>query len=132
MAAGSRLRGWAERLRRDLIVLHLALRDRRVPWYVKLLAGAAIAYALSPIDLIPDAIPVLGLADDLILVPLALWLAVRLLPPGLLEEYRRAAAAKATLPVSRTAGLVIVMLWLLLGLALAWWLYRLVTEATPI
>ena len=124
MAFGGKLHGWARRLRRDLVALHLALTDRRVPWYAKLLAGVAIAYALSPIDLIPDAIPVLGLLDDLLLVPLALWLAIRLLPPGLIEEYRQKASADTRLPVSRRAVAVIVGIWILLALALATWLYR--------
>lgn len=125
MAVRDALQGWAQRLRRDLLALHLALGDPRVPWYAKLLAGAAIAYALSPIDLIPDAIPVLGLLDDLILVPLALWLALRMLPPGLIEKYRQAAPTTGALPVSRNAAVIIVTLWIVLALALAWWIYDL-------
>ena len=72
--------------------LWIAARDRRTPWYAKLLAGAVVAYALSPIDLIPDFVPVLGYLDDLILLPLGILLAVRLVPKPLMQEYRSAAA----------------------------------------
>ena len=82
---------WRARVRvllGDIHVLYLASRDPRVPWYAKAVAGLTVAYALSPIDLIPDFIPVLGHLDDLVLVPLGLALAIRLIPPGLLAEHR--------------------------------------------
>jgi uncharacterized membrane protein YkvA (DUF1232 family) len=104
------------------VALWLAARDPRVPWPVKLLAAAVAAYALSPIDFIPDFIPVLGLLDDLILVPLGILAVARLLPPPLLAELRVAAERRAR-PAS-TAGLVIVLLlWLgaTLLLARAFW-----------
>src|SRR6478672_4265846 len=82
------LKIWARALRRDVHALYLAARDPRVPWYAKALAIAVAAYATSPIDLIPDFIPVLGYLDDLIIVPLGLALAIRLVPPHVLEECR--------------------------------------------
>jgi uncharacterized membrane protein YkvA (DUF1232 family) len=82
------------------------------------------AYALSPIDLIPDFLPVLGYLDDLLLVPLGLWLAIRLIPAGVLAEHRAAAGAAAERPVSRGAAAAIVGVWILSGLALAYWAWR--------
>jgi uncharacterized membrane protein YkvA (DUF1232 family) len=86
-----------------------------VPWYAKLLAGLVVAYALSPIDLIPDFIPVLGLLDDLVIVPFGLWLVFRLIPDGLIEEYRPEAARLADAPRSRTAAIIIVAIWVALA-----------------
>jgi uncharacterized membrane protein YkvA (DUF1232 family) len=106
----SRLRAWATRLRTDVLALYLAARDPRVPVAPKLLAAAVAAYALSPIDLIPDFIPVLGALDDLIIVPLGIALAVRLIPPEILHECRLRAAS---LPArhSRAAAVAIVAVW---------------------
>ena len=104
-----------------MLTLYLAARDRRVPWYAKLVAGCVVAYALSPIDLIPDFIPVLGYLDDLILLPLGIALAVRLIPPDLLEEHRREASLLATRPTSRVGAIVIIVFWLvMLLIGLAW------------
>src|SRR6478736_4911987 len=83
-----RLRQWARALKRDVHAVYLAARDPRTPWYVKALALAVAAYALSPIDLIPDFIPVLGYVDDLLIVPLGLMLVIRLLPPEVLAASR--------------------------------------------
>jgi len=119
-----RLKGWARALKRDVVALWLAARDRRTPLAAKLVAGAVAAYALSPIDLIPDFIPVLGYLDDLLLVPAGIWLAVQLIPPELLAEFRAAAEARDR-PRSSAAAIVIVALWLALGGFLAWlWLVR--------
>ena len=82
----SRLKIWARRLSRDGHAIYLASRDPRVPWYAKFLAIAVAGYALSPIDLIPDFIPVLGYLDDLIIVPLGIWLVVSLMPEGIMVE----------------------------------------------
>ena len=102
------LAGWKARaraLKRDTYALYLACRDPRVPWYAKALAAAVVAYALSPIDLIPDFIPVLGYLDDLLLVPLGLALALRLIPAPVMAECRREAAARlAAGSGRRTAG----------------------------
>ena len=113
------LRVQAQRLKRELIALYGASRDARTPWYAKLVAGLVLAYALSPIDLIPDFIPVLGYLDDLILVPAGVWLALRLVPPDVLAEHR--AREGVRLPHNRLAAFVIVLLWLLiLVLAVRW------------
>ncbi len=106
-----RLRGWARTIKRDVHALYLSARDPRVPWYAKAVAIAVAAYALSPIDLIPDFIPVLGYLDDLVLVPLGILLAVRLIPAHVLAEHR-AAADETPLQASRTAAMVIIALWI--------------------
>ena len=116
-------RTWARRVRRDVRALWIAARDPRTPWYAKLLAGAVVAYALSPIDLIPDVVPVLGYLDDLVLLPLGILLAVRLIPGPLMAEYRAAAAALDERPASVTGLVFVIAAWLCLsGLAL-WWLF---------
>jgi uncharacterized membrane protein YkvA (DUF1232 family) len=94
------LREWARSLKRDIVALWLAARDPRVPWYAKAMAGAVAAYALSPIDLIPDFIPVLGYLDDLLIVPAGIWLAVRMIGPELMAEFR-ARASDTARPRSR-------------------------------
>ena len=115
-----RIRLWAAALRRDVAALILAVRDPRTPLTARIIAALVVAYALSPIDLIPDFVPVLGYLDDLIIVPLGLALVLRLIPAALMAEYRVSAMQQ---PVSRLGwvGLVIVlMLWI--GLAV--WLWR--------
>ncbi len=119
-----RLRLWARALKRDLVAVFRAARDPRTPWIARLVAGVVVAYALSPIDLIPDIIPVLGLLDDLLLVPLGLWLAVRLIPAPILAEHRQAANRDDRLPRSVAAGIVVAALWLGTGALLAAWLFR--------
>ena len=111
-----RLRDWARVIRRDVHALALAARDPRVPWYAKAVALAVVAYALSPIDLIPDFIPVFGHLDDVIIVPLGIVLAVRLIPAEVLAEHRAAARAAGKLPAGRAAAAVIIAIWI--GLAL--------------
>ena len=107
---------------RDVLALWLAARDPRVPWYAKAVAGAVAAYALSPIDLIPDFIPVLGYLDDLIVVPLGILLAVRLVPAGLMAEFRDEAARRAK-PASRAGLAFILAVWLAAAASLAWLLW---------
>jgi uncharacterized membrane protein YkvA (DUF1232 family) len=116
-----RLKNWARALRRDAHAIYLASRDPRVPWTVKLLAIAVAGYALSPIDLIPDFIPVLGYLDDLIIVPLGIWLVIALIPEDVLREYRAMACAAAARPVSKAAAIAIVALWIS-GAALLGWM----------
>ena len=116
----ARLRRWAALAKRDVVALWLASRDPRTPWYAKLVALCVAAYALSPIDLIPDFIPVLGYVDDLVLVPLGILLAVRLVPPALLQELRRDAEARSDRPVSRGGALAVIALWLLGAILLLW------------
>jgi uncharacterized membrane protein YkvA (DUF1232 family) len=113
---------WRDRVRalkRDVVAIALAVRDPRVPWYAKAVGVCVVAYALSPIDLIPDFIPVLGLLDDLVLVPLGLLLVIRLIPPDILAEHRIAAAAIAERPVSRAGAAAIVAVWILAAALLA-------------
>ena len=118
------LRSWAETLKREVTALWIAARDPRVPWYAKFLAGAVAAYALSPIDLIPDFIPVLGMLDDLLIVPAGIWLAVRLIPGDLMRDFREEASRRAERPSSRRAAAVIVLLWLVAALLGAWLAWR--------
>ena len=108
----SRLRQWARAIQRDAHALSIAARHPRTPWYAKALALAIAAYAFSPIDLIPDFIPILGLVDDLILLPLAIVFVLRLIPADVMAESRAVAAAAADRPVSRTAAVLIVLVWL--------------------
>ena len=107
----ARAKSRARHIKRDALAVWLAARDPRVPWYVKALCAAIAAYALSPIDLIPDFIPVLGYLDDLILLPLAIMLVVRLLPAELMAEFRATAESRVERPVSRVAAAVIIALW---------------------
>lgn len=113
------LKSWARALRRDSTALWIAARDPRTPWQARALAGAVAAYALSPIDLIPDFIPVLGYLDDLLIVPAGIWLVVRLIPGPLMQEYREEAERRSERPASRVAAVVIGAIWVLAAAALA-------------
>ncbi|OLL29179.1 hypothetical protein BTH42_24085 [Burkholderia sp. SRS-W-2-2016] len=118
------LKNWARSIKRDAHALYLAARDPRVPWYAKALAICVAAYALSPIDLIPDFIPVIGYLDDAILVPLGILAVVKLIPADIMAEHRAAAALAAQRPVSRAAAVVIGLIWAA-SVALTVWLgYR--------
>lgn len=121
-----RAKRWVRAIKRDVVALWLAARDPRVPWYAKAAAGAVAAYALSPIDLIPDFIPVLGYLDDLIIVPLGILLAVKLVPPALMAEFRAEASAREGRPVSRAGAAFIIALWIAAALLLVWvfWLAK--------
>ena len=119
-----RLRDWARAIKRDVVAIWLAGRDPRVPWPVKLLALLVAGYALSPIDLIPDIIPVLGYLDDVLLVPLGVLLVIRLLPPALLAEHRASAAAIIERPVSKRGMAVIIAIWLAAAALAAWLVWR--------
>jgi uncharacterized membrane protein YkvA (DUF1232 family) len=112
-----RLKERARLLKRDTLALCLAARDPRTPWYAKLLAGAVVAYALSPLDLIPDFIPVLGYLDDLIIVPIGIAAALKLVPPEVLAESRARVEARTYRPVSRIGAVVVICVWLV---AAAW------------
>ena len=114
------LKRWAREIKRETLALYLAALDARTPWYAKAWAAFVVAYAFSPIDLIPDFIPVLGYLDDLILLPLGIWIAVRLVPPDLMAEHRRAAEALAERPVSRAAAAIIVVVWMALAALFCW------------
>jgi uncharacterized membrane protein YkvA (DUF1232 family) len=116
----ARIKAWARRLNRDGHAIYLASRDPRMPWYAKVLAVAVAAYALSPIDLIPDFIPVIGYLDDLIIVPLGIWLVVQLIPAEIMVEYRAKADEAAQRPSSKAGMAAIIVLWTLGALALGW------------
>lgn len=126
MRISDHLKTWAQRIKRDGVTLWFARKHPRTPWYAKALGVFVVAYALSPIDLIPDFVPVLGYVDDVLLLPVLIWLAIRLLPPEVLVECRRQAEAwmqtKGSRPSSRTGALVIVVLWLAVGVAAWFWL----------
>jgi uncharacterized membrane protein YkvA (DUF1232 family) len=115
------LKARARQVKIDLIALSLAARDPRTPWYAKLIVAGCVAYALSPVDVIPDFIPVIGLVDDLIFIPIALALAVRFIPAEVLADCRVRAGEIAARKTSRVAGMVIVALWIALA-ALGIWL----------
>jgi uncharacterized membrane protein YkvA (DUF1232 family) len=118
-----RLKTWARSLKRDIHAIYLAARDPRVPWYAKALALAVAGYALSPIDLIPDFIPVIGYLDDLIIVPIGIWFVVSLIPPEVVAEYRSIASAAVDRPVSKAAGIAIVSIWILCTGAIGWYIW---------
>lgn len=107
-----RAKQWARRIKRDIVALWIAARDERTPLHAKLLAAAVAAYALSPIDLIPDFIPVLGYLDDVILVPLGILLVVRLIPTLLMEEFRMLAAERTGRPGSPAGLMMVIAIWL--------------------
>lgn len=120
------LRRWARAVRRDAVALWLAASDPRVPWYAKAFCGVIAAYALSPIDLIPDFIPVLGFVDEVVLLPLAMLIVVRMVPDGLMTELRAEAERRTERPVSWAAAGVIAAVWVLAAALLArgvwaWW-----------
>lgn len=118
-APGDRLGKWKQRtseLKTEIYALYLAYKDPRVPWYARVFAAVVAGYAFSPIDFIPDFIPVLGYIDDLILVPLGVWLALKMIPPQVMADNRHLAkelAQKGNL-VSREAAVVIVVIWVAL------------------
>ena len=119
-----KLEDWARSVKQDVHALYLAARDPRTPWYAKALAICVAGYALSPIDLIPDFIPVIGYLDDAVIVPLGILAVVKLIPSEVMAESRIAAASAAEKPVSRTAAFVIVLIWAA-SIALTGWLaYR--------
>jgi len=114
------LDNWKRRTRQlktETYAVYLAYKDPRVPWYARLFAACVVGYAFSPIDLIPDPIPVLGYLDDLILVPLGITLALKIIPPAVLAECRDKAeiAMSEGQPTSWVAAIVVVSLWLLLA-----------------
>lgn len=106
-----KLKAWARAIKADVIALYLAIRDRRTPLVAKVIAVGVVAYALSPIDLIPDFIPVLGYLDDLVILPLGIMIAVRLIPPPLMVEYRKQASGYSQLPSSRAGIVIVIMAW---------------------
>jgi len=119
----SRIKTWAQTLKRDSHAVYLASRDPRVPWHAKVLAVAVAAYALSPIDLIPDFIPVVGYLDDLIIVPLGIWLVVSLIPDEVMAECRARADEVGQRPVSRAGMIAIIVVWIIAAVLFGWVAY---------
>lgn len=126
MTIGDKLKSWAKRIKRDGVTLWFAGKHPATPWYAKALGVFVVAYALSPIDLIPDFIPVLGYVDDVLLLPGLIWLAIRLLPPEVAAECRSQAddwmKTQGSKPSSRVGAFLIVLIWLGAGAALWIWL----------
>jgi uncharacterized membrane protein YkvA (DUF1232 family) len=118
-----RLKSWARTIKRDIHALYLASRDPRVPWYAKAMAVIVAGYALSPIDLIPDFVPVLGYLDDVILVPLGIVLVVRMIPPEIMAEHRDLASAAQDRSVSRTAAVIVALVWAASFSVVSWLAY---------
>ena len=120
----NRLKTWARRMKRDTLALYLASRDPRVPWYAKAMAITTAAYAFSPIDLIPDFIPVLGYLDELVILPLFIWLTIRLVPPDIMAELRAEADQRLSdsRPRNMTGAVVIILIWLSIAALAAYWL----------
>ncbi|MGD8604540.1 MAG: YkvA family protein [Anaerolineales bacterium] len=123
------MRAWARHLKSETYALYLAYKDPRTPWYARILVAFVVAHTLSPIDLIPDFIPVLGYLDDLIITPVGLWLALKLIPPDVIQAARLQAQAKMEISpsVSLIGLLIVICIWLLglaLLLTLGWQLYH--------
>lgn len=120
------LRDWARRIKRDAVTLWFACRDPATPWLPKALCWFTVAYALSPIDLIPDFIPVLGYLDDVLLLPALIWLTVHLLPPEVIARSRERAedwmARTGSRPASKAGMALVIGIWLAVAAGLAWWL----------
>ncbi len=128
MSVADRLRQWAKRVKRDGVTLWFAVRHPLAPWYVKALGIFVVTYALSPIDLIPDFIPVLGYLDDVILLPALIWLTVRMIPAPVLAQCRDRAdelmKMPGTKPTSRIGAALIIAVWLIAGVALCLWIIK--------
>jgi Uncharacterized conserved protein len=126
MSLFAKLKKRARHLKADTFALYLAARDPRTPWYAKLLVAGIVAYAFSPIDLIPDFVPVLGYLDDLILIPIGVAIAIKLIPNQVLAECR--AQAQETIqngkPKSYIAAAIIVVIWLMLAALCVTWVYE--------
>ena len=114
------IKAWARRLKREVHAIYLATQSPRVPWYTKCLAFAVVGYALSPIDLIPDFIPVLGYVDDLVIVPLGIWLVLSLIPQEVMTECRAHVDEAVMGPRGKIAAIVIIAIWIVGGIALGW------------
>ncbi|MBB3126799.1 uncharacterized membrane protein YkvA (DUF1232 family) [Paenibacillus rhizosphaerae] len=119
------LKAWAKQLKRQVFILYYAYRDIRSPWYAKLFSMCVVAYAFSPIDLIPDFIPVIGYADDLILIPLGVLAAIKMMPGEVIEDAKKKSDARMNQgkPVNWVAGVLIILLWAAVLAAVLIYLY---------
>ena len=124
-------REWARTIKRDVVALWYAARDPRVPWYAKATAACVVAYALSPVDLIPDFVPILGYVDDLVIVPLGIVLAVRMIPPELLLEFRRQAEAHGAQRKSYAGAVFVALVWLAATIVVGAWLIQWLRTQPP-
>lgn len=120
----NRLKRWARNVQRDTYAVGLVARDSRVPWYTKMLAIIVAGYAVSPLDVIPDFIPVIGLVDDVILIPLGIVLIVKLVPAEILAEHRGHAERAIDLPKNRIGAVVLLGCWLAVVGISGWLLWR--------
>lgn len=118
-------KAWARRIKRDAVTLWFAKSHAEAPWYAKAMGAFVVAYALSPIDLIPDFIPVLGYLDDVILLPFLIWLTIRMIPPAALADSRKKAeewmASAASKPRSTVGAIAIVLVWIVVAVMAARW-----------
>jgi uncharacterized membrane protein YkvA (DUF1232 family) len=118
------LKSRAKKMKGELVALYLAFRDPRTPWQARLILALVVGYAMSPVDLIPDFVPILGYLDDLLLLPLGIALAIRLVPPEVMQESRsKAQTWGGPLPVSAVAGFVIASIWILVAAWVALWIW---------
>lgn len=122
MRAFDTIKSWARSIKRDVVALWIAARDGRTPLLAKVISAAVAAYALSPIDLIPDFIPVLGYLDDLLIVPVGIMLAVKMIPASLMIEFRAGATERLERPVSRAGMAFVVTVWLAAAVTMVNWL----------
>jgi uncharacterized membrane protein YkvA (DUF1232 family) len=122
MTPWERLQAGARALKHESYALYLAARHPATPWPAKIVAALVVAYALSPIDLIPDVVPLLGYLDDLILVPAGIALVIRLIPPEVMSQCRAQAAAAPARPRSLIGAAIVVALWIAAAALTAWWL----------
>ncbi|MFP8641125.1 YkvA family protein [Priestia aryabhattai] len=112
----NQLKLWAKKLKKQLFILYLAYKDERVSWYTKVFTACVVAYAFSPIDLIPDFIPVLGYIDDIIIVPLGIMLALKMIPKNVIEDctIKVEELIQNEKPKNWVAGSIIIIMWLLI------------------
>lgn len=124
----AKVKSWAERLEIEVIALYYAYRDPRTPWYAKLFCAYIIAVTISPIDLIPDFIPVIGYLDDALFLPLGIWIAIKMIPTSVMEESREKARSMPpeVLTDKRRSTILIITLWIILLFILAMALYFIV------
>ena len=128
MSVFDALKSWARRIKRDAVTLWFACRHPATPWVPKALCLFVVGYALSPIDLIPDFIPVLGYLDDVLLLPSLIWLAMRLLPPAVVSESRVQAelwmTERGSKPRSVAGAVVIVVIWVAAAALAGFWFFK--------
>ncbi len=122
----ARWKTWASRLKIEVYALYLAYRDPRTPWYAKAVAACVAGYAFSPIDLIPDPVPILGYLDDLLLIPLGVKLALSLIPPQVMADCRAQAQSRSEQgkPVNWVAAAAIIAIWVAVLALAGYWLWR--------